>query len=143
MAPKLFAISNLCWAVLMASVLSFRYLIEMPAPAPAVVAGTTFWLVYLGAAVWTFCDRRTGWVLSIIGLPAVWILMGVAVSERSFLFLTGQRITTDSMPAHAAVVLNSFFGVLVPATILMIILIFCREHVIDLFRNPRPVRRRW
>ena len=127
----------------MASILSFRYLIEMPDPSPPVEAGAAFWLVYLGAAVGTFCDRRSGWAISIIGLPVIWILMGAAVSERSFLFLTGQRIMTDSMSAHRGAVFNSFFGVLVPATVLMIMLIFCRAYLGDLFRHPHPVRRRW
>ena len=106
MIPQVFRILNLCWATLMAVVILLLWLLARPDPPRPLTVGVVFWMAYLLVAFGTFLDLRVAWVLCILHLPAIWLLMGLAVSERSLQFLTGQGITAS--PGH---LMNSFFGV--------------------------------
>lgn len=139
---SLYRILNLCWATLVTSVVVMLCLLQLPDPSLTALAGVVFWSTYLFLAVGTFFDVRVAWLLGIVQLVAVWLLMGVGVSERSFGLLTGQHVDPSSPASIGFVVFNSFFGVLVPASTLLIILLFTRQHLRWLFsRHGRSIAR--
>ena len=147
MIAQVFRILNLCWAALMAAVILMLWFLALPDPPLPLTVGVGFWMVYLLVAFGTFLDLRIAWVLCIVHLLAIWLLMGLAVSEESFLFLTGQEMGGHSGYSTAVVVFNSFFGVLLPASGLIILLVMSRDHVAARLRETgdgpnRPRRRR-
>ncbi len=147
MLAQVFRILNLCWAALMAAVILMLWFLALPDPPLPLTAGVGFWMFYLLVAFGTFLDMRVAWVLCILHLLAIWLLMGLAVSEKSFLFLTGQEIGENSGYSAAVVVFNSFFGVLVPASGLIVLLLLSRDHITSRLRETgdrpdRPRRRR-
>lgn len=137
MIPQLFRIMNLCWATLMAAVILMLWFVALPEPPLPLTIGVGFWMVYLLVAFGTFLDLRVAWVLCIVHLMAIWLLMGLAVSEKSFLFLTGQSMADNAGHSFGLVVFNSFFGVLVPASALIILLLMSREHIAWRLRESR------
>ncbi len=135
-----FRIVNLCWATVMTALVVMLCLFELPDPPARSVTGVAFWGVYLLLSLGVFFDLRVAWSLCIVHLVSIWLLMGFAVSDWSFGVVTGQAVDLKSPSTIAIVVLNSFFGVLVPASLLIIILLFSREHLRWLFsRHSRPL----
>ncbi len=141
MIPQIFRILNLCWATLMASVILMLWFTALPQPPLAMSVGVAFWMVYLLVAFGTFLDLRIAWLLCSIHLLAIWLLMGLAVSERSVLFLTGQEIVQRSHYSVRVVMFNSFFGVLIPATALIVLLLLSRDHIQWRFQQAGERRR--
>lgn len=138
--PSLFRILNLCWATVMTSIVIMMCILQLPDPPAMSIAGIVFWGIYLALALGVFFDLRVAWALSIVQLMSIWLLIGVEVSDSSFGMLTGQTVNLESPASIAFVVLNSFFGVLVPASVLIMILILSREHLHWLFsKHSRPL----
>lgn len=72
-----------------------------------------------------------------VQLAVIWVLMGLAVSDRSFAFLTGQVLRRFDGASVATVVFNGFFGILVPASSLLVMLLLSRSHLRWMFfRGP-------
>jgi hypothetical protein len=135
---QLFRILNLCWAALMCSAVVLQLILTLPEPPDASIGGVAFWGAYLLVAIGTFFEFRTAWVLCITQLLAAWVLMGIAVSDTSFVFLTGQAVNETS-PSISFAVFNSFFGVLVPASALLILLILSRDQLAWEMKHGRSV----
>ncbi|MHC5113741.1 MAG: hypothetical protein ACYTGP_04860 [Planctomycetota bacterium] len=135
MTPQTFRILNFAWA---ASALVF-FALQLFDPTRLDVERVVFWAIYLLAALGTFYDFRIAWAVTAGQLVVIWMLMGFAVSDGSFSFFTAQaggvRQRIDST------VINTFFGILAPASLLIMLLIITHRHVLWVLTR-KPVRRR-
>lgn len=138
MSHKVFRIANLAWAAIMGVFFALR----LEDPTHPDQAAAIFWGVYILASIGIFFDLRTAWLLCAVQLLTIWVLMGGLVSERSFSFFTGEDLFQRPSSTVHMVVFNSFFGIIAPASGLLITLFFARGHLIWVFRRRRPRRAR-
>ncbi|NNF41709.1 MAG: hypothetical protein HKO59_18210 [Phycisphaerales bacterium] len=135
MFVHLFRILNFGWAALLAMGMILHY--DQFASIPWTLA--VFWAIYLLVSLGVFRDLRVAWVLCGIQLIAIWVLMGMMVSDRSFEFFTGAS-AADRQNITSAVI-NSFITIVAPTTLLLVLLIFSQGHVRWVFRDRALVQR--
>jgi hypothetical protein len=125
-APNIFRVLNTTWAALVTAL----FAIALDEPSPPVIAGTAFWGIYLLVSIGTLFESRIAWAVCIVQLIGIWVLMGLVVSDGTFVFFTGRSLGTE--PAHDinSLVFNTFFGVLVPASVMIILLVLSVSHVV-------------
>ncbi|MCP3901995.1 MAG: hypothetical protein GY715_00040 [Planctomycetes bacterium] len=135
MYPQIFRILNFAWA----ASATVYFALQLFDPTRLDTERVVFWSIYLLAAIGTFQDLRIAWAVTICQLLVIWSMMGFAVSDGSFSFFTSQaggvRQRVD------ATVINTFFGILAPATVLIMLVIVTHRHVIWVFTR-KPLRRR-
>lgn len=136
MFAQLFRISNVVWAIAVCTIFGLKALED---PTPGVLTPLAFWLIYLLASVVVFRDLRIAWIICITQLITVWFLVGVAVSDESFAFFTGK--TVDPAGGQTARIMNTFIGILAPATVLIMLLIFSYRDIIFAFKDEARRRR--
>ena len=134
--PKLFRILNTAWA----GAVTLIFALEMREPSIGAVTGVIFWSIYLLASIGTMFDNRVSWTVCIVQLIAIWALMGLVVSDQSFEFFTGRKVgPVEGGRSINMLVFNSFFGILVPASVMIILLVLSHAHVgFILLQRNRP-----
>ena len=100
----------------------------------------------IAASLATYVESRVGWTICIAQTVMVWLGMGVLVSDHSFEFFTGRNALKTSHGLNR-VIMNSFWAILAPATLHIVLLILSRKHLVWVYRRkdapkPRRCRRR-
>ena len=124
MGPWAYRILSFAWS----AALCAYFALQMHDPAPSTILCLGFAGTYVGVTLGTFFDLRSAWAASIMLTFAAWLFFGVLVSDRSFEVFVGNTSLQDAHSINQVIV-NSYFGILWPSTLLMVLLFCVRDHV--------------